>query len=318
MGRWDLGKKAVIARIQERFTESQLNKRSLDRILEPFKKNYRFQRLEVEWDELENDWNVMASMSPKKSIAKIKTHVEPNSISQAENKVVQLSNTTNQQIGQVSPHAHLPVGTHNDPIPIHWFKTGQILTLNNLEPRYSRWAIGNQPPSQIVNAGVTEKTELEIPPRLFRSWAGISEPKNVEGRDIQVVTIGVDEQFRPNLCKKLKRHRSSGLRRRMQGRFRTLLENWNFNWRSHGAYEADHFQDMGWGGQSMDVVNNMWPLERTLNQNNGNRTYHQQVEYRVGTNRRVGTPYTLVDKWFQIRSIGADRPQNFPGGTSSC
>lgn len=101
-GRWGKGKRAVRERISVGFSHSQMNKRSLDNILEPLKERYHYRRLEVIWDSNENDWNVMASMSPEQSIARFNHHTNTKINHSANGSIIQKVDTTDEEIGEIN------------------------------------------------------------------------------------------------------------------------------------------------------------------------------------------------------------------------
>lgn len=76
------------------------------------------------------------------------------------------------------------------------------------------------------------------------------------------------------------------------------MSNYEYDW---NKYSPDHVQDLGWNGP--DTIDNLWPLESSLNLY-GNESYGQEVSYQEDGTEKKSDPYKLVDKWFIIDSIG--------------
>ena len=188
-----------------------------------------------------------------------------------------------------------PVGDKQLPISIHWYKKGHPPTIN-LTPKTERWTkSGQTPPTAPGSVSIASQTQIELPPTQKSSFPGLA--RNI-GNGRKAINIGVTPNYLPIVGKGMKRYLSSGLKRKMQGRFRTLLTNYNYNW---SGMEADHVQDLGWGGQKVDKVANLWPLSETDN-SAGNRTYRQTVHYQENGEPKTATPNDLIGKRFKIRS----------------
>lgn len=109
--RWSRGREAIQERIAHGFSSSDMNKRALDDILDHYEEAYRYRRLEVEWDEAENDWNVMASMSPERIIGKISNPVTKGVKHNVQQAIIQKADTTDEEIAEISQqctHIRIP------------------------------------------------------------------------------------------------------------------------------------------------------------------------------------------------------------------
>lgn len=83
----------------------------------------------------------------------------------------------------------------------------------------------------------------------------------------------------------------------MEGRFKTLLGNYSYDWME---MSPDHVQDLGWNGS--DEIDNLWPLYREMNSGIANNIYNQKVEYIEGGVIRTNQPMFMMGKWFVIKS----------------
>ncbi|WP_298892649.1 DUF4157 domain-containing protein [uncultured Psychroserpens sp.] len=291
-GRWNRGKQAVRERIREGFSPSDLNKRTLDNILEPYKENFRYRKLEVEWDERENDWNVIASMSPAKNIGKIKNG--NGSIQQKINKpIIQKADTTDKEIAEINQSSTLPDGSARKPIPITWYKNpNNYPTISFSNYNSSRWR-GRTPqrPLNTPTVNFGSETWIEIPPTQYNSFptsGSLSSRYSVITRSNgrRYLRIGIANRFMPSLGFIVRRQRAGGRSRAIQGRFRTLMRNYN----NTNLRQMDHVIDIGLGGRysNADHINNLWPLDTGANQG-GNQVYGQEVTFWDSTASTVRT-----------------------------
>jgi 5-methylcytosine-specific restriction endonuclease McrA len=88
-----------VRRRLRRVRDSERNEAALDRMLKHFERRWRFRRLDAVTDTKENDFNIMAGMSPDVEIA------------------------------EVAAKSEWPKGTRTDPIPVKWFKKPSDYTL---------------------------------------------------------------------------------------------------------------------------------------------------------------------------------------------
>ena len=185
----------------------------------------------------------------------------------------------------------------SEAIPMNWYKPlrnyPQRLALT---PNPARWRGGRTVPN-INSITMLGKNEIEVPPTQFRSFP-LARTGTRGGKTVKVITVGVALPFRPFKGKPMKRTRSKGTKRPLQGRYRNLLK--NYQYAGLATEEIDHVQDIGWGGASMDNLRNLWPLESTRNRA-GNESYTQDVTYQSANRRRVGKPTRMIGKWFKIR-----------------
>ena len=199
---------------------------------------------------------------------------------------------------RVATVKRLPTGmTRKEAIGIHWYKSlswyPQSIPMTPLTDRWARR--GRTPPAGGFSISMRGRNAVEVPPTQYRSFP--TAKTGPDGR--RYLAIGVAHGFLPRVRKIMKRHRSRGVRRPSQGRFRTLLRNYRFSW---SGREADHVQDIGWGGRRVDSMRNLWPLDKASNQS-GNQTYYQRVRYQRSGREIENQPLNLVGRWFRIRSI---------------
>ncbi|GAA4272695.1 DUF4157 domain-containing protein [Aquimarina gracilis] len=218
----------------------------------------------------------------------------------------ELSDLSDPLAPPAQPSEGLGDGSFDYPIPIRWTKRSWHNPIT-LRPKRTAWTKKGEkaPPDEAITANMDEKTEIEIAPtqymgNRYRSYPGQRDTeREVDGEKIKVIKIGVDSNFEPDEGKKLHRVSSRGRRRGMEGRFRTLLKNYQYDW---SDMSPDHVQDLGWEGP--DSVENLWPLYRDMNANIANYIYHQQVEYVEEGEIRRDSPMYMTGKWFIIDSIG--------------
>ena len=195
----------------------------------------------------------------------------------------------------------LPDGSWECPIPIRWTKTGHHNPIV-LSPLLARWGKNNPIDKTPKTANMNGETKLEIPPTQVPSFEKDKVNKvsmeKINGREIWFVIIGVDSKFMFRKGKIIKR--KSGEREGELGRFKTLLANYNYDWKN---YSPDHVHDIGFYGP--DQFSNLWPLQGLyLNQYQANKVYNQIVQYLDNGQPKEGTVKQLKEKWFIIESIG--------------
>lgn len=210
------------------------------------------------------------------------------------------------KVGKIN---RLPTGeSRKEAISIHWHKRGyrQSITTQAALMDLSEWN-----PSIAPAPAATAKTFsinggwIEVPSRRYRSFLGArteTVPRGGASVAIRKVRIGVARGLMPSVGKKMKRVRSAGASRSTQAKFRDkLLAPHGYNW---SGMEADHVQDLGWGGSRLDILPNLWPLSDSAN-NAGNATYRQEVQYQIRRTGKKGNekPMKLFNKWFKIRSF---------------
>ncbi len=207
-----------------------------------------------------------------------------------------LARTRVPRLRRVATVKRLPTGlSRGEAIGMHWYKAVSWYPASvALNPVARRWTRGRTPPPA-SSMSRTGATPVEVPPTQYRSFPFAR--VGPQGR--RFVVLGVAAGFLPRVGKVVRRFRSGGVRRPMQGRFRTLLRNYGFAW---GSREADHVQDIAWGGLRVDRLRNLWPLEGSLNRA-GNAVYQQPVAYQDRGQPRSSTPGSLIGRWFRIRSL---------------
>ena len=180
-------------------------------------------------------------------------------------------------------------GSSAHPIKIRWIKRGYFENLI-LVAKKERWERYNKvPPKGEIHANYKKETPLEVPPTQKNSFGGK-----------QVVTIGIAEKYQIKIGQRVFRKKDDN-KRSVSGKFRTLLANYSFDWEKVGGdYDADHVLDLGWQGK--DALDNLWPLYRAMNQNNG--IYNQKVQYLENGQVVEGKPGSLRNKYFRVDSIG--------------
>jgi hypothetical protein len=177
-------------------------------------------------------------------------------------------------------------GTYDHPIKIRWVKRGYHETII-LKARKDRWTSRKKtPPEGEISANYKNKTELEVPPTQARSFP------------TEKVTIGIGQQYRVQVGQRVKRT-SGNKTRSTSDKFRTLLANYHYDWTDS---DADHALDLGFGGK--DVLENVWPIYRLMNQEFGNAVYKKEVEYVENGVVKKGIPLELRNKYFRVDSIG--------------
>jgi hypothetical protein len=187
------------------------------------------------------------------------------------------------------PSKDIGDGTYDFPIHIRWVKRGYHSPIS-LTPLKVRWTRFKKKPPSDVTASFNSLTPIEVPPTQKRSFSE------------EVVYIGVAPKYQARKELRIKRVKSPK-KRPMVGKFRTLLTNYNYDW---SGSDADHSLDLGWGGK--DVLNNLWPLYREMNQEYGNTVYGQIVRYIENGEIKEGKPRTLIGKWFIITGGIGDLP----------
>ncbi|MDT7828238.1 DUF4157 domain-containing protein [Pricia sp. S334] len=205
-----------------------------------------------------------------------------------------------------NPSSEIGDGTYDYPITIRWTKRSWHNPIT-LKPKNSGWTRkGKTPPPAVdVYPDMDSTTEIEVAPTQylgskFTPFPGQKDKiRDGDGEAIKVVDIGVDGLRKPQIDKKMKRTRSKPKRKGMEGRFRTLLKNYSYDW---SDMSPDHVQDLGWDGP--DAVDNLWPLYRDMNAGIGNKIYNQTVEYIENGQIKTNRPYYMVGKWFIIKSWG--------------
>ncbi len=202
----------------------------------------------------------------------------------------------------------LPTGeSRKEAISIHWYKRGYPNPISTHASRFdpSEWNPNIAPPPAPTNQSFSmDGDEIEVPSRRYRSFLRARDHTVTRGGQsvtIKKVRIGVARKLRPYRGKVMKRTYSTNASRTVQSKFRDkLLEPNGFDWRN---MEADHVQDLAWGGSRLDKIANLWPLSSSAN-NAGNEVYRQTVHYQNKKTGKKGTkkPMKLFNKWFKIRS----------------
>ncbi len=204
------------------------------------------------------------------------------------------------------PSKDIGDGSYDFPIHIRWVKRGYHSPIL-LTPLAVRWTRHKKKPPDDVTAYYNKLTPVEVPPTQDRSFAKHVKSER-DGHEIKEVSIGVDDKFNASkIARKrpvppIKRVRAPK-NRPMVGKFRTLLTNYNYNL---SGSDADHALDLGWGGK--DVLNNLWPVYREMNQVYGNTVYGQTVRYIENGEIKEGKPRNLFGKWFVITGGIGDLP----------
>jgi hypothetical protein len=192
--------------------------------------------------------------------------------------------------GGVGPLAGTPSGkSRSDPIPLIWFKPLSAYP---------------DPITLTPSTGGAHDYDMQTPGQFVEV-----------GQD-----IGVQPGFIPELNKivELEHVLQDDDRGPAVDRFRLLLKR-------HGrdmaatSEDADHVQDIGWGGQ--DGPENLWPLDSGVNQAAGRAFQNFRITYAVNpgeaprpesTNQRIGTvqkatgPENIVGRFFII--VGFENP----------
>jgi hypothetical protein len=163
-----------------------------------------------------------------------------------------------------------PAGTSDDPIPIKWYKP------QSLYP-----TIDGKTPIQGVQLPATPRKAarwLQVNPDNFLSKGSI-----VRHRD----TGRPDESKKEDIKHQLD---TTGLKV------------------SQPDYAIDHVRDLGWYGQ--DVYTNLWPLDRTKN-NNVNASHYQQARAKFRDEYDTRAAKNWTDKHFWIAKV--ETPPAGPG-----
>lgn len=204
-------------------------------------------------------------------------------------------------------NADLPDGSYEHPIPIRWTKVGHIMTLY-LYPITEKWLdkFGNKiipgdlPPDR--EASFTGKTNLELPPSMTKSAPKKpGKDEKLYYADTKYLTIGVNSNNVPELHKKIRRKTEDTSTRSITMFRDTLLPNWGL--KKDKDLQIDHVLDRQWGGR--DNLENLWPLDKVMNNNVGNKINAQVVSYEDKDGKpAISKVQDLKDKWFIIDSIG--------------
>lgn len=162
-----------------------------------------------------------------------------------------------------------------------------------------------------VKSGVSR--EQAIPIEWFKPWSAypnkIVLPGNVGQKEFfrdqsaafdakDSRKIGVKSSNKPTTGKKLQRKKKE--KRKEEASFYGILSRRGYKWDKENT-NADHVHDLGFDGK--DDFENLWPLDAGAN-SNANRVYRQRVPYREGGEVKVGTVYSLEEKWFEIKKGG--------------
>ena len=294
--RWDLGRDAVRRRLMRRVRDRDLSTRGLQRIIDPLKDPYRFQRLEVVRDEPENDWNIMGAMSPVASVARVGPASTPRVRQATGGQMLQQTNTSG-QLAEVDDVEGLHTGSRGDPIPIHWYKG------LNAYPSYITLIINDEPDrfNMFGNRDVY--------------W---------NGERFRVGVSARNHMYRGRKVQKLRRHARIPSAQRS---FRELLKAKGyrrfFPRSDPRTKDVDHVRDLGWGGSNAN--SNLWPLLADINQRptpyrgGFDWAFDYIIEYKKWENHgwkwKSAPLYgiELAGKWFKI--IGYNYPPRpNPGG----
>lgn len=159
-----------------------------------------------------------------------------------------------------------------------------------------------------IKTGASEKEAIPI--KWYKPWSkypsDITLPdnkgktkfsKNGGGKLDNGEEIGVDSKNRPSTDKTLLRKQRG--ERSEEARFFGLLERRGYLWKTEKT-AADHVTDLGFYGR--DHFSNLWPLATSAN-SDANDVYKQRVPYKDDKDKeiKVGTVFSLTDKWFQIK-----------------
>ncbi|MEX1364136.1 MAG: DUF4157 domain-containing protein [Nannocystaceae bacterium] len=180
-----------------------------------------------------------------------------------------------------------------DAIPIVWNKPFHWNEPITLDPNSaSNWP--RDPPGDWPRTIAAGRPQLvDIPNTYHQTIAGESSSGGV-----RVIAIGIDGAWRPRIRKTMRRVRAPRAetnQRRIRG---FLGQHYQVDW---GSKEADHVQDLRWGGA--DMFANLWPLERSLN-NAANAHNRQSIVYESRSGDLVeSTPDDSRGLYFQIRAV---------------
>lgn len=296
--RWNRGKDAIIEKLSKNIPESRINTSGLNSLLTPFKDRYHYSRLDAVRDEKEDDWNIIGSMSPSKSIGRLKNGKSHRIQRTVSSNFIQKSSYKNKQLAQASKK--LPLGTQSDPIPITWYKKGHPKAIG-LIPNPNRWTRMNYQPPPMVPISVTKrsKTKIEIPPTQHNSFpTATSVIKN--GKLHKYIEIGGIKEIQPGKSV-FKRTLAYPKRKGMERKFKTLMKNYGYSM-SKKSQSPDHVQDLGFDGK--DELNNLWPLNSIINKDSARKIYFQEVDYRKGAIPKRGKyPFFMLGKYFIVKNI---------------
>jgi hypothetical protein len=124
--------------------------------------------------------------------------------------------------------------------------------------------------------------------------------------------IGINPEYRPFLGKPVQLDPTD--RGSAADDFRAVTTRYGFDWNSAGLLQADHVQDLQWGGP--DQSDNIWPLDRSANLSAGPRQNDLQVvnfcetprgprrTMTIGQMKAASSPATpYYGRWFVITNV---------------
>ena len=296
--RWRLGKAAVKKRLL-RLKDRQRNVMSLNKILSKFKLKYGYTMLRAVEDKKENDFNIMASMSPVQKLGKVSNHPAERMVRKTSHPMVQKVDTKNEEIAEVEKTDGLHSGSYTDPIPIHFYKRTQgaadypsfISIIINGE-RESIPMYGNR---EVYHKGERYRYGVSLRNNMHR------------GKKIKLI---------PNSLRPTASQRSA----KTKIFKKVLLEKGASPKRFIGKH-IDHVKDVAFGGSN--THSNLWPLDGDINSGrlwrNAVRTPYT-IQYKDKVNGKwqkkqdnmFSEAFITKGKWFKI--IGFKWPPPLPGG----
>ena len=189
-------------------------------------------------------------------------------------------------------------GTEANPIPLEWF--GPSTSSNKYPPLYfgGKISAASRPRSQAVLKAMFEKGEKDETNSAIRPYQPTQPAKLPDGKQ-----IGLNPNFFINqgsLVGPLSQETTEG-----GDKLGALIEPYGFSG-SVDNMDLDHVREIQFGGLAKnDRVENLWPLNASLNRRKGSKLANATVEYPRGNpGARISTLKTIKDRefWFKVKS----------------